>query len=156
MDPTESLESLPSISNLSILALSDPYLASSQRADGAHRSSNASSNEGRDNVSPAILIADLVHYQELFSKLRFSYVEQVTKERFLRAITADQPEFVDASENAALEEKLKGDKAALKDKKQEVRDMVRDLEEQGRHLAARMSQDSARFADVLLITMCRL
>jgi hypothetical protein len=137
MDATETLDNLPSISNLSILTLSDPYLTTSQIHDSAHRSSNASSNEGRDNVSPAILIADLLHYQELFSKLRFSYVEQVTKERFLRAITAEQPEFVDQGDNAALEEKLKADKAALKEKKLEVREMVRDLEEQGRHLATR-------------------
>lgn len=131
----ESTE-IPDISSLSILALSDPYLAST--IDGSsQRSSNASSNGGRENASPAILAADLAHYQELFSKLRFSYVEQVTKERFLRAITAEQPEFVNASDNAALDEKLKADKEALKEKKKEVRDMVQDLEEQGRMLARR-------------------
>lgn len=61
----------------------------------------------------------------------------MTKERFLRAITADQPEFVDGSENAELEEKLKLDKVALKERKLEVRELVRELEEQGRQLAAR-------------------
>ena len=126
--------SMPSISSLSILTLSDPYLATANNTS-TQRTSNASSTDGRDNASPAILAADLTHYQELFSKLRFSYVEQVTKERFLRAVTAEQPEFVDPSENAALEEKLKVEKAALKEKKMEVREMVGDLEEQGRMLA---------------------
>ena len=36
----------------------------------------------------------------------------------------DEPEFVDASENTGLEEKLRGDKAALKERKQEVRELV--------------------------------
>ena len=131
---------VPSISTLSILALSDPYLQPAASDTSAQRSSNASSNDGRENASPAILAADLAHYQELFSKLRFSYVEQVTKERFLRAITAEQPDFVDANDNAALDEKLKADKAALKEKKKEVREMVKDLEEQGRHLARRYEE----------------
>lgn len=134
-------DTLPSLSTLSILSLSDPYLALTQPS---RRSSNTLSSSSRDPVSPTILLADLLHYRDLFSKLRFSYVEQVTKERFLRAITAERPDFVDATENAALEEKLRGDKAGLKEKKSEVREMVRELEEQGRQLAAR------KFASVVL------
>jgi len=123
---------------LTILSLAAPFLDAIP--DGAletnKRTSNASSNGDRDNATPAILLANLAHYQELFSKLRFSYVEQVTKERFLRAITAEHPEFVHPNENIALEEKLKLDKAVLKEKKEEVRELVRELEEQGRQLAA--------------------
>jgi hypothetical protein len=138
MDAQAALAEVHTPHELSILTLAEPYLASNTVDNTTNqRSSNASSNEGRDNASPAILSADLVHYQELFSKLRFSYVEQVTKERFLRAIVAEQPEFVHQSENAELEHKLKEDKTALKEKKQEVRDIVKELEEQGRHLAAR-------------------
>ena len=139
MDPDQALEQLQATSNLSILHLAEPYLAiPSPRSNSANkRSSNTSSNEGRENATPAILAADLTHYQELFSKLRFSYVEQVTKERFLRAITAEHPEFVDPSENAQLEEQLKEQKAGLKEKKQEVRELVKELEEQGRQLAGR-------------------
>lgn len=61
----------------------------------------------------------------------------MTKERFLRAITAEQPEFVDPAQNGELEETLKVQKAQLKEKKVEVRELVRELEEQGRSLAAR-------------------
>ncbi|KAK3711845.1 hypothetical protein LTR37_009363 [Vermiconidia calcicola] len=136
MDASSALAGLQAPQDLTILALSAPYLSPSPTVT-PKRNSNASSNDGRENATPAILSADLTHYQELFSKLRFSYVEQVTKERFLRAITAEQPEFVDASENAELEEQLRGDKAALKERKQEVREMVRELEEQGRSLASR-------------------
>ncbi len=141
MDPETALTSLQATHSLSILSLSEPYLVQSTTTTTnpttTQRSSNGSNTSARDNASPSILAADLVHYQELFSKLRFSYVEQVTKERFLRAITAEQPEFVDASENAELDEKLKEDKAALKEKKQEVREIVKELEEQGRQLAGR-------------------
>lgn len=139
MDPETALQELQVSQNLSILHLAEPYLSlpSPQNNTTSKRSSNASSNSNRENATPAILAADLAHYQELFSKLRFSYVEQVTKERFLRAITAEQPEFVDANENAELEEQLRGHKGALKEKKSEVRELVRELEEQGRQLAAR-------------------
>lgn len=139
MDPESALAELQATQDLSILTLSAPFLeaANANNPNSNHRSSNASSNEGRENATPVILSADLAHYQELFSKLRFSYVEQVTKERFLRAITAEQPEFVDANENAELEARLKEEKVALKQRKQEVRDMVKELEEQGRQLASR-------------------
>jgi len=86
-----------------------------------------------------LLAADLAHYRDLFSKLRFSYVEQVTKERFLRAITSDPPEFVAASENALLGEKLVLDKAGLKERKEEVGNLIGELEEQGRSLAGSKS-----------------
>lgn len=123
----------PALHDLSILSISEPILnvASQTTRSPSKRYSNA------DKISqtPASLAADLVHYQELFSKLRFSYVEQVTKERFLRAVTAEQPDFVTAGENAELEERLRGDKSALKQKKQEVREIISALEEQGRQLA---------------------
>ena len=139
MDPQTALDNLQTSKELSILALADPFFAAKDNAqeNTTPRTSNGSSTEGRKGATPAILAADLTHYRELFSKLRFSYVEQVTKERFLRAITAEQPEFVDAGENIELEEKLKGDKAALKERKDEVRELVKELEEPGRQLAAR-------------------
>jgi DNA-directed RNA polymerase specialized sigma subunit len=156
VDPQAALEELQATSTLSILHLAEPYLTTpSPRNNSANkRSSNTSSNEGRENATPAILAADLAHYQELFSKLRFSYVEQVTKERFLRAITAEQPEFVDPNENVELEEQLKEQKSGLKEKKQEVRELVKELEEQGRQLAASKSsmpsnQDVTTFLQAL-------
>lgn len=58
--------------------------------------------------------------QELFSKLRFSYVEQVTKERYLRGIVGDPPLVVGHEENLELEEKLGEKKAELKRHKEDI------------------------------------
>jgi len=135
MDPQDALEQLQQPTELYILNISQPIL---NPEASAKRSSNASDQER----TPSALQADLEHYRELFSKLRFSYVEQVTKERFLRAVTAEQPEFVDGDENRELGEKLAADKAALKARKEEVRGIIGDLEEQGRVLAKRKSLQS--------------
>lgn len=130
MDAQQALQQLQQPAELSILSISQPIL---DPAASAKRSSNASDQER----TPSALQADLEHYRELFSKLRFSYVEQVTKERFLRAITAEEPEFVEGEENRELGAKLAEDKAALKAKKEEVRGIIGDLEEQGMVLARR-------------------
>lgn len=135
MDASEALEQLQLPTELSILTISQPILHPSSEVK---RISTGSTSSEQENRTPSALQADLVHYQELFSKLRFSYVEQVTKERFLRAVTAEAPEFVDGVENVELEEKLREDKAGLKEKKAEVKAMIGELEEQGRHLAERM------------------
>jgi molecular chaperone GrpE (heat shock protein) len=84
-------------------------------------------------------------WQELFSKLRFSYQEQVTKEKFLQAIIGDQPLIVEQSDIVALEGQLVGAKGALQAQKAEVDDLVLQLERRGRELSesacAREKQD---------------
>ncbi|ATY59880.1 hypothetical protein CCM_03381 [Cordyceps militaris CM01] len=115
---------------ISIIKLSEPitnYAAHEPR----QRNSDASSLEG---PTPAGLEADLAHYSELFSKLRFSYVEQVTKEKFIRAIVGDPPLIVSMRENLALEKQNLEAKAELKNLKQEVASMVEDLERKAREL----------------------
>ncbi|KAK6438703.1 hypothetical protein LTR95_005092 [Oleoguttula sp. CCFEE 5521] len=131
MDVDAALSRLQAPAQLSILTLSHPLLAPPTPNKHA---SDISKNPDR---TPSALQADLVHYQELFAKLRFSYVEQVTKERFLRAVTASPPEFVNGAQNADLEAELKEMKAGLKDKKAEVRAIIGELEEKGRELVAR-------------------
>ncbi|EMC98403.1 hypothetical protein BAUCODRAFT_66438 [Baudoinia panamericana UAMH 10762] len=121
--------------HLTILSLAEPIL--NPPSPLQKRASDASDTSNLAHPRPALLAADLSHYRDLFSKLRFSYVEQVTKERFLKAITSNPPEFVDGGENAELEGKLRGDKAALKERKEEVRVLIGELEEQGRSLAQR-------------------
>ena len=123
---------------LSILSLAEPILSSSS-TDGPHASNHTSSDNNADQLTPASLEADLAHYKDLFSKLRFSYVEQVTKERFLKAIVADPPELVSATQNVELEEHLKSAKANLKSKKLAMEDMVKELEDLGRRLAQSVS-----------------
>ncbi|KAI4767001.1 hypothetical protein E4T52_14726 [Aureobasidium sp. EXF-3400] len=108
-------------SSLTILSLAEPLLA-------AH--------DGADSLTKSSLDAELEHYKDLFSKLRFSYVEQVTKEGFLKAIVADPPQLVDAAENARLEQDLAQAKAALKAKKEDTNQKVQELQE----LASRLAQ----------------
>lgn len=129
----EALELLQHEKPLTILSLAEPILSSSDF--NASKSINVSSDDNQISATPASLQADLSHYKELFSKLRFSYVEQVTKERFLRAILADPPELVDAAQNAELEAQLRSAKSALKAKKEETSKRVEELEETGRRLA---------------------
>lgn len=102
------------------------------------RTSDASAAGLEDAATtPTSLAADLAHYKELFAKLRFSYVEQVTKEKFIRAIVGDPPQIVTLQENLDLEKDNAAAKSELKALKLEVQDMVARLEERGRDLAAR-------------------
>ncbi len=117
---------------LSIIRLSEPITATPT----SHRTSDASSS-AFDNPSPASLEADLSHYKELFSKLRFSYLEQVTKEKFLRAIVGDPPQIVEPAENIELETQLAAIKSVLKAQKTHVADIIQDLEDRGRDLSRR-------------------
>jgi chromosome segregation ATPase len=79
----------------------------------------------------------LIEDQDLFSKLRFSYSEQVTKEKFIRAIVGDPPLVVEHQENVELEKTLAVSKASLKAQKVEVEELVTELEQRGRELCRR-------------------
>ncbi|CAF9903827.1 MAG: hypothetical protein ALECFALPRED_002998 [Alectoria fallacina] len=114
--------------SLHIIRLSEPISA----IPTSHRTSDAF-----DNPSSESLEADLSHYKELFSKLRFSYLEQVTKEKFLRAIVGDPPLIVEHIENIELESQLAEIKAVLKAQKENVGDMVKELDARGRDLSRR-------------------
>ncbi|KFA66754.1 hypothetical protein S40285_05320 [Stachybotrys chlorohalonatus IBT 40285] len=129
------LEELQSNHEVSIIKLSEP-ITSSAPQDVRQRASDAS-NASLDGPTPSSLEADLAHYTELFSKLRFSYVEQVTKEKFIRAIVGDPPLIVTMQENLELEKENAAVKSELKTLKLEVADMVTELEEKGRQLSRR-------------------
>ncbi|KAL7792614.1 hypothetical protein V8C37DRAFT_120702 [Trichoderma ceciliae] len=131
----ETLRRLQSSNELSIIRLSEP-ISNSAPNDARQRISDAS-NTSLDGPSPTSLDADLIHYKELFAKLRFSYVEQVTKEKFIRAIVGDPPLIVTLQENLDLERENVEAKAQLKNLKLEVADMVYDLEKRGRELSKR-------------------
>lgn len=73
--------------------------------------------------------------QELFSKLRFSYVEQVTKEKFLRSITENPPRLVETAENDEKEQEILALKASLKERKLEVAEILKQLEDKGKELS---------------------
>ncbi|KAF4963214.1 hypothetical protein FSARC_8749 [Fusarium sarcochroum] len=129
----ETLAKLQSTREISIIKLSEP-ISSSTPQDARQRTSDAS-NSAFDAPTPASLIADLAHYKELFAKLRFSYVQQVTKEKFIRAIVGDPPMIVTMEENMELEKENAVAKKQLKELKTEVADMVADLEQRGTELS---------------------
>ncbi|KAB5559834.1 hypothetical protein GE09DRAFT_70254 [Coniochaeta sp. 2T2.1] len=131
----EALQSRP----ISILQLSEPISSALAQPDvtGTTVRTSDVSNSSLNAPTPASLEADLAHYKELFSKLRFSYVEQVTKEKFIRAIVGDPPQIVTPAENLKLEQSNATAKAQLKALKSDVAATVDELEELGRNLARR-------------------
>ncbi|RDA89516.1 hypothetical protein CP533_3917 [Ophiocordyceps camponoti-saundersi (nom. inval.)] len=144
----EALEALQKKQDLSIIKLSEPIISAATTPDARQRNSDASSLEG---PTPASLEADLAHYAELFAKLRFSYVEQVTKEKFIRAIVGDPPLIVSVQENLELERENGAAKAQLKALKTEVSEMVTALETKARDLSRRYEQlgaDAAQLAQL--------
>ncbi|EED13764.1 conserved hypothetical protein [Talaromyces stipitatus ATCC 10500] len=148
LSPAEALQKIQELQNgqdaesniLAILRISEP-ITSSLDVDGIPRSPSKRASDASivsdENPTPASLEADLTHYKELFSKLRFSYLEQVTKEKFLRGIVGDPPLVVGHNENVELETTLAEVKQQLQQRKEEVRVMVEEMEKTGRELARR-------------------
>ncbi|KAK2598945.1 hypothetical protein QQS21_005623 [Conoideocrella luteorostrata] len=137
-DATKALEAmkrLESKQEISIIKLSETITDPAEQ--GSRQRASDASNSFLDGPTPASLAADLAHYTELFAKLRFSYVEQVTKEKFIRAIVGDPPLIVTMQENLDLEEENAEAKAELKSLKLEVASMVAELERRGRNLSQR-------------------
>ncbi|KAH8426483.1 uncharacterized protein LDX57_004218 [Aspergillus melleus] len=132
--------------NLAIVRISEPIFSPDNSAPTpSKRNSDVSTI---DNPTPASLEADLTHYKELFSKLRFSYVEQVTKEKFLRAIVGDPPLVVGHNENVELEAHSAEVKAELRARKEEVRVMIEEMEKTGRDLSRRYKNVQLQMAQL--------
>ncbi|KAH9436749.1 hypothetical protein MCOR02_000417 [Pyricularia oryzae] len=140
------IDSLSSKRELTIISLAEPITSAVEQSEANGSGSNNNvrtsdiSTASLDAPTPASLEADLEHYKELFAKLRFSYVEQVTKEKFIRAIVGDPPLIVDPSENAELEAGNAAVKAELKALKREVEALIAELERKGADLARRQEK----------------
>ncbi|KAL1613045.1 hypothetical protein SLS60_001277 [Paraconiothyrium brasiliense] len=132
----EQLQQSPSLKLISIAETLAPKDNNPRSAD-KRTSTISDDSEQNGDTHPAALQADLLHYKELFGKLRFSYVEQVTKEKFLRGITADPPSLVEATENEAKEKEILALKATLKERKVEIAELLQKLEAKGRDLSLR-------------------
>ncbi|KAM4065126.1 ribosomal protein [Hirsutella rhossiliensis] len=136
-DILETLRQAQADDELTIIKLSEPITSHTPPAQDSRQRASDASNASLDGPTPAGLEADLAHYAELFAKLRFSYVEQVTKEKFIRAIVGDPPLIVSMQENLDLEKENGEAKAQLKSLKLEVADMAAELEKMGRELSRR-------------------
>ncbi|KAI1392213.1 uncharacterized protein F4822DRAFT_119862 [Hypoxylon trugodes] len=128
-DTLAKLQSLITSQEITILKLSEPISAAITQLQDPHQRTSDISASSLDATTPSSLEADLTHYRELFSKLRFSYVEQVTKEKFIRAIVGDPPLIVTPQENVDLEKENLQAKATLKALKTEVTSVVTELGE---------------------------
>ncbi|EOD44039.1 hypothetical protein GTA08_BOTSDO02074 [Neofusicoccum parvum] len=142
----ERLKQLQETADIKIIDLSNEIRP--KPAKNGDKRNSAASEMSADDATPASLQADLIHYKELFSKLRFSYVEQVTKEKYLTAITVDPPQFVEPRENVELEAQLVEVKASLKAQKVEVAEMLAELERRGRELSKRYESIQLRTAQL--------
>lgn len=140
------LDQFPRGDEVSIIRLSETISASA--AQPPNQRTSDVSNSSLDAPTPASLEADLAHYKELFAKLRFSYVEQVTKEKFIRAIVGDPPVIVTPQENLELEKRNLAAKAELKKMKVDVLDMLADLETNGRQLSQRYEHVQQQIAQL--------
>ncbi|KAI1087402.1 hypothetical protein F5B19DRAFT_475871 [Rostrohypoxylon terebratum] len=129
------LRALAASQEITILKLSEPISAAVTQLQDPHQRTSDISASSLDATTPSSLEVDLTHYRELFAKLRFSYVEQVTKEKFIRAIVGDPPLIVSSQENVDLEKENLEAKATLKALKTEVAAMVAELEEKARDLS---------------------
>ncbi|KAI0384573.1 hypothetical protein F5Y04DRAFT_248639 [Hypomontagnella monticulosa] len=134
-DVLTRLRSLSANQEITILKLSEPISAAITQLQDPHQRTSDISTSSLDATTPSSLEADLTHYRELFAKLRFSYVEQVSKEKFIRAIVGDPPLIVSPQENVDLERENLDAKATLKALKTEVADMTTELEEKARDLS---------------------
>ncbi|KAK3996952.1 kinetochore protein Sos7 [Cladorrhinum sp. PSN332] len=152
------LQSASGHDELTFIQISEP-ISSAVSNPVVARTSDVSTSS-LDSPTPSSLEADLLHYKELFAKLRFSYVEQVTKEKFIRAIVGDPPLIVTPQENADLESSNAQAKAALKQLKTEVANMVATLGTRSSNLVQRYEQiqvDTARLQpDQLPASISRL
>ncbi|KAF2205859.1 hypothetical protein GQ43DRAFT_406465 [Delitschia confertaspora ATCC 74209] len=138
--PSSALAQLQNPSQpLTLLSLSETlHPKDAQPPSASKRQSNASeSSEPTADTNPAALEADLTHYKDLFSKLRFSYVEQSTKEKFLRSITDNPPALIDPQENTVKEKEILEAKAGLKQAKADIAALLEELGVKGRELSAR-------------------
>lgn len=138
--PTTTLSTLKSHQSahpLSIFTLADPIISSVQQPPTTAAPLRISDASDDSNPTPLSLSSDLAHYESLFKKLRFSYLEQVTKEKFLRSIVGDPPVLISQGENATLEEELGRRKEELRGEKEQVRKLVEEMGEMARELAGR-------------------
>lgn len=150
-----TLKAQQSVQPLSILALAEPITASQTQQEQQDEQQSRSHSQSRPSdtlstaeshsslLTPASLAADLAHYKDLFSKLRFSYLEQVTKEKYLRSIVGDPPLVVSHADNLLLEEKLGQMKAELKARKQEVDTLIEEMEATARRVASAYEKNQA-------------
>ncbi|KTW26357.1 hypothetical protein T552_02840 [Pneumocystis carinii B80] len=105
-------------------------ITTSSQQTGLDKNSNVQMMEMNENVPGLNMVeSDLKYFKELFSKLKFSYIEQETKERYLRAILDDPILVVENKDNLELEKKNMELKSLLKNTKESLNETCQNLEQ---------------------------
>ena len=101
-------------------------------AESLLKSTSTTTTSSDDQATPLALLTDLTHYRDLFSKLRFSYTEQKTKEEYIRTLvssTSATLRFPSTDSNAPLEAHVSQLKAELQTKKRVTETLISEMEE---------------------------
>lgn len=88
------------------------------------------------NPNPTVLPQEIQKHIEQFENLKVTYLEQETKEKFLRSIISDPPVLVEQSNVEEIEAENKQKKANLKKQKAQVNEVQRQLDLLSRQLCA--------------------
>lgn len=78
---------------------------------------------------PLLFEPELLQSVDYFGKLKFKYVEQQTKENFLKNILSNQPPLITPEDNLKLEDSNKKDKELLKQAKERANNKTKELEQ---------------------------
>lgn len=127
---TESISALPPSS-------SSPDVTTTTTTTTNPLGQDDDDDTGRSSY-PATLELELGHYKELFSQQRFSYLEQVTKEKFLRSITDDHSldtRIPTPADNERLEAHVRAAKDQLRRVKRDVAEILDEIVALARRLS---------------------
>lgn len=139
---TKEAETLAELKNfyLHILGAPDDYGRRVYRDPNATTSSTGglggeeADTDVRVNPRPQLIDKDIEFQRENFYNLKLAYLEQETKEKFVRAVVSDPPLVIEASDIGRIESENNAKKAGLKKQKQECKDMQQQLEEMSRYV----------------------
>ncbi|KAJ1970021.1 hypothetical protein H4R35_005991, partial [Dimargaris xerosporica] len=101
-----------------------------------------------EGLTPAAVEAELSYYNELFGKLKFNYLEQATKERFIRDLMQEPPLVIDQEDIQELEAGNVEHKQRLKQRKGEMQRHSEQLTRLAGNMVAAYCQVKNDFAAV--------
>ena len=89
---------------------------------------NDKSTDVQVNPKPQLVDKDIEFQRENFHNLKLAYLEQETKEKFVRAVVSDPPLVIEASDISSIEAENNHKKKVLGAHKDECRELQRELE----------------------------
>lgn len=138
---TESISALPPSSSSPDVTTTNTTTSSTTTPANHLGQDDDDDDTGRSSY-PATLELELAHYKELFSQQRFSYLEQVTKEKFLRSITDDHSldtRIPTPADNERLEAHVRAAKDQLRRVKRDVAEILDEIVALARRLSPGLS-----------------